>query len=299
MSSTYLDLKYHVLIRTRDEEPLIAVHQRDELNRYIHGIVRNHEGRALRIGGMEDHLHLLMGIHPETAVADMLRLIKANSSKWLNEHGDGRGRFSWQPGYAAFTVSPGQVPNVERFILNQELVHRKMPLRHEYRRIIEKHGLEFDSDISGRQPDTHAWLAFHFVVSTKHRISLITPPRKEHTFRTLTDLIAEQRGRMLEVGGMPDHVHLLTEMPRTVSVADLLQAIKSCSNHRLCHSDDPSPAFAWQRGYGAFSVSRSQVPVVARYIQRQEEHHRGMSFAEELRKLLAEHGQSSSPEGAA
>ena len=106
----------------------------------------------------------------------------------------------------------------------------------------------------------------------------------------LTDLVTEQHGRLLEVGGMPDHVHVLAEIPRTAAVADFLQTIKSISSHRLSQDDGGFSPFAWQRGYGAFSVSRSQMPVVAQYIQRQEEHHRGMSFDDELRKLLAEHG---------
>ena len=102
----------------------------------------------------------------------------------------------------------------------------------------------------------------------------------------LTELGTEQRGRLVEIGGMPDHVHLLAEIPRTVAVADFLQKIKSTSSQRLGSDDEPSSALAWQRGYGAFSVSRSRMPVLARYIQRQEEHHKKMTFDDELRKLL-------------
>ena len=290
MSSTYINSKYHAIIKTLNEEPLITAYQRDELYRYIHGIVRNHDGRALQIGGREDHLHLLLGIHPESAVADMLRLIKANSSKWLNERGNCRGWFRWKPGYAAFTVSPAMVPKVQRFITNQEEVHRRMSCGHEYHRIIEKHGLEIEGGTSDCQRDTHAWLGFHFFFSTKQRMPLISSPLQERVFRTLAELVAEQQGRLLEVGGMPDHVHLLAEIPRTVAVADFLQTIKSTSSHRLDQVDGACSPFAWQRGYGAFSVSRSQMSVVSQYIQRQEEHHQGMSFDDELRKLLAEHG---------
>jgi putative transposase len=290
MSSTYIDAKYHIIIRTRDEEPLITPHQRDDLYRYIHGIVRNHSSRALRIGGAEDHIHLLLGIHPETAVADMLRLIKANSSKWLNQRGDRRGWFGWKPGYAAFTVSASQVPEVQRFILNQEEVHHRMSFGDEYRRILGKHGFDLEVDTSGRQRDSHAWLGFHLVFSTKQRTQLIISPRKDRVFRILSELVTEQQGRVLEVGGMPDHIHLLAEIPRTAAVADFIQTVKNTSSRRLSQDDGLSSPFAWQRGYGAFSVSRSQVSVVAQYIQRQEEHHRGMSFDDELRKLLAEHG---------
>ncbi len=87
---------------------------------------------------------------------------------------------------------------------------------------------------------------------------------------------------------MPDHVHLLAEIPRAIAVADFLQTIKSTSSRRLGKDDGRFSPFAWQRGYGAFSVSRSQMPVVAQYIRRQEEHHRRMTFDDELRKLLEE-----------
>jgi putative transposase len=289
MSNTYRELKYHAIIRVWDEKPLLTERHQDGLCRYIPGIVRNHAGRALRIAALPDHLHLLLGIPAYTTVADMLRLIKANSSKWLNMHGDGRGWFCWQPGYAAFTVSPAQVTEVLMFIINQEESHRQRSLDHEYRRIIEKHGLDFAGDAFGRQRDTHAWLGFHLVFRVKHSMQLITSALKQRLYRKLAELVAEKQGRLLEVGGMPDHVHLLAEIPRTVTVADFLQRIKSISSPQLGQDDGPFSPFGWQRGYGAFAVSRSQVPVVARYIQRQEEHHRGMSFEEELRKLRAEH----------
>lgn len=286
MSSTFIGLKYHVIIRTRNDESLISEHQRDELYRYIHGIVRNHDSRALQIGGSEEHLHLLLGIHPDIAVADMLRLIKTNSSKWLNQRGSRRGWFRWQAGYAAFTVSPEQVPMVQRYIMNQQDVHRRISFCREYRRLIEKHNLGLEAEASGHRPDTHAWLRFHLVFSTKDRMQLIISSRREVVYRTLNELIAEQQGQLVEAGGMPDHVHLLAEIPRTVAVADFLQKIKSSSSQRLSQGKDPSSPFAWQRGYGAFSVSRSQMPALTDYIRRQEEHHQELTLDDELRKLL-------------
>ncbi len=283
MSGTYIDAKYHVTMRTEDERPLITAQRRDGLCRYIHGIVRNHNGQVVQIGGMEDHLHILLGIHPAANVADTFRLIKANSARWLNEHGDGRGWFRWQPGYAAFTVGSLLVPKVQRFLMNQEELHRRMSSDHELKRMIEKHGLALEDSGCGRRRGTHAWLGFHFVFRVKHSMPMITSERKERLYRRLPELVAEQQGRLLEAGGRPDHVHLLAEIPRTLAVADFLEKLKSQSSHALGE-------FSWQRGYGAFSVSRSQVPVVARYIQRQEEHHQGISFEDEFRKLLAEHG---------
>lgn len=285
MSTSYVDLKYHVIIRTRDSEPLIAEKNRGDLCRYIHGIVRNHSSRALQIGGTNDHLHMLLSLHSEKSVAEILRLVKTGSSKWMNKNNHSSAWFKWQPGYAAFTVSSEQVPRIRRFILNQEAFHRRVSLDHEYRQIVEEHGLDFEDSNTGLRRDTLAWLAFHLVFSTKQRMPLITRQRKDCVFRTLAELVTGHQGRLLEVGGMPDHVHLLTEIPCTVAVADFLQAIKSISSPQLSQEGQGSP-FAWQRGYGAFSVSRSRMPVVAQYIRRQEEHHRGISFDDELRRLL-------------
>ena len=105
MSQSYVDSKYHVIIRTQDDEPLIAEKKRGILCRYIHGIVRNHGSRALQIGGTNVHLHMLLSLHSEKPVAEMLRLVKANSSKWTNKNHHRGGGFKWQPGYAAFTLS--------------------------------------------------------------------------------------------------------------------------------------------------------------------------------------------------
>ena len=124
MPSTLTSLDYHVVFSTKYRRPTILPRLRDELYRYVGGIVRAEKGSLREIGGTSDHIHLLVGVPPTIAVSDAVRVIKANSSKWVNERADQDQKFQWQSGYAAFTVSVSQRETVLRYIQNQEQHHR-------------------------------------------------------------------------------------------------------------------------------------------------------------------------------
>lgn len=94
----------------------------------------------------------------------------------------------------------------------------------------------------------------------------------------------------MHVGGVSDHVHIITHLPRTVSIAELIEQIKKTSSKWIKTVDVRYRGFRWQRGYGAFSVSPSQLPSVLNYIEAQKEHHRTRSFQEEYRDVLRKHG---------
>jgi REP element-mobilizing transposase RayT len=145
MSSTLANLTYHIVFSTKFREPLITPELRAELYSYIGGVVRNKGGALIRIGGVADHLHLVVRLRPDIALSDLVRLVKANSSKWVNERGlTGGGRFAWQAGYGAFTVSPSQLPALIGYVERQEEHHRLRPFREELVAILEKHGVEYD-----------------------------------------------------------------------------------------------------------------------------------------------------------
>jgi putative transposase len=144
MASTLTNLLYHIVFSTKDREPLIRTAFRDELEKYIAGIVRNEGGILLGIGGMPDHLHVVVKFKPDRSIAEMLRLIKANSSKWVNEKHGEPGRFAWQSGYGAFSVSQSQLDGVLAYVGNQEAHHRVRSFQDEYREFLVKHGVEFD-----------------------------------------------------------------------------------------------------------------------------------------------------------
>jgi REP-associated tyrosine transposase len=144
MAATLTNLLFHIIFSTKDREPLIRDGFRDELEKYIAGIVRNEGGVLIGIGGMPDHVHLITRFKPDRSVAEMVRLIKANSSKWVNEeHGD-PGRFAWQLGYGAFSVSQSQLEALKAYVANQKSHHQTRSFQDELREFLIKQGVEID-----------------------------------------------------------------------------------------------------------------------------------------------------------
>jgi REP element-mobilizing transposase RayT len=144
MAGTYTNLLFHIVFSTRDRAPLIVAQLRPELFNYIGGIIRAEGGALLEIGAMVDHIHLLVKVRAEQAVPEIVRLMKANSSKWLNEMPGRESRFEWQGGYGAFTVSESQLPLVRKYILSQEEHHRTKSFQEEFVEMLDRHGLKFD-----------------------------------------------------------------------------------------------------------------------------------------------------------
>lgn len=132
-------------------------------------------------------------------------------------------------------------------------------------------------------------LLYHLVFSTKGRLPLIGDEIQQPLYDYMGGIIRNQGGKAIEIGGMPDHVHCLARLPARKAVSDILRALKSDSSGWV-NRERPSDRFAWQTGYGAFTVSQSLVGKVRRYIQTQAEHHRARSFEEELLALLEKHG---------
>jgi len=143
MPGTYTNLLYHIVFSTKERQPLITPDVKEELYRYIGGIIRAEGGKLLEIGGIEDHVHIVAKLKPAIAVSDALRLIKANSSKWTNE-GKSKMRFAWQEGFGAFSVSESQVEPVAQYIRHQEEHHQVQTYREEFVSLLERHGVEYD-----------------------------------------------------------------------------------------------------------------------------------------------------------
>ena len=143
MAHTYLCLLYHIVFSTHDRRPHIQPDIRDPLFRYMTGIVKNLDGKAILINGMPDHVHLLCGLRAAHPLAEVVQKVKANSSRWVHkEHGNQE--FQWQEGYGAFTVSVSQEQRVYDYIANQAEHHRKMTFQEELVALLKNHGVEYD-----------------------------------------------------------------------------------------------------------------------------------------------------------
>jgi putative transposase len=132
-------------------------------------------------------------------------------------------------------------------------------------------------------------LAYHFVFATKHRQPLLVPEIRLKLFRHMGGVINELGGRHIITNGPLDHAHQLCFLPPDLTVAEVMRKVKSYSSGWVHRTFPEMPEFAWQCGYGAFSVGRREVDVIRNYIARQLKHHNVKPFEEELFVLLREH----------
>ena len=144
MPGTYSQLLHHIVFSTKHREPLITPEIAPELYAYIGGIVRAEKGVLYHIGGVADHVHLYLRWRTDGTIADLLRVTKAKSSKWVHDKFPALKTFAWQEGYAAFTVSKSQEGAVKRYIARQEAHHKKEDFKSELLRLLRAHGIEFE-----------------------------------------------------------------------------------------------------------------------------------------------------------
>jgi REP element-mobilizing transposase RayT len=134
----------HCTFSTKGRYPLIDSNLEARLWPYVGGIARENRMKALAIGGTADHLHALLSIPGMMSFAKAVQLIKGGSSKWVNDTRSKPGKFEWQEGYGAFSVSASQVPKTVAYINNQKEHHRKKSFEEEFLELLTKHGIEYD-----------------------------------------------------------------------------------------------------------------------------------------------------------
>jgi putative transposase len=144
MATTFANLLCHLVFSTKNRLPLIDADLQEPLYAYMGGIIRSEGGILLEIGGMPDHVHLLVKMKTDVSVALMVQKIKGKSSKWLNQRPGSSGRFEWQSGYGIFSVSASLVEKVRRYIRLQEEHHRRVSFRDELIALLERNGIPYD-----------------------------------------------------------------------------------------------------------------------------------------------------------
>ena len=144
MGSTLTNLVYHVVFSTKGRVPVIIPELRDEVHRYLGGIIKGENGIPLQINAMPDHVHMVIKLKPVHVLSEIMQKVKGSSSKWINEQKRLVDRFSWQEGYGAFTVSESRLPAVIRYVSEQEKHHQNLLFRDEFIRILKRHRVEYD-----------------------------------------------------------------------------------------------------------------------------------------------------------
>lgn len=144
MANTYTQITIHIVFAVKGRENIIRKKYREELYKYITGIIKNKNQKLLAINGIADHIHILIGLEPSIALSDLVRDIKNNSSKFINLKKWMPGKFSWQEGFGGFSYSRSQRLDIIRYIENQETHHKKKSFKEEYLKILQKFDIEFE-----------------------------------------------------------------------------------------------------------------------------------------------------------
>lgn len=144
MPNTYSQIHIQTIFAVKTRTGLIQSEWKDDLYKYIVGIIQHYNHKLLAINGMPDHLHVFFGMRPNQSLSDLMQDIKGSSSRWINDQKFVKGRFEWQEGYGAFSYSKSQAPSVIAYVQNQELQHRKKSFLEEYREFLTKFGIDYD-----------------------------------------------------------------------------------------------------------------------------------------------------------
>lgn len=143
MSRTFTNLLTHLVFSTKNRQPLVVPDFKDELYAYLGGLTKELNGKAYSIGGIDDHVHMLVNLPPVISISDAMRFLKSNSSGWIHNKWP-RKPFAWQQGYAAFSVSHSGVADVCRYIANQEEHHQRVSFVDEFMRLLKLNQLHYD-----------------------------------------------------------------------------------------------------------------------------------------------------------
>jgi putative transposase len=144
MANTYTQIYIQIVFTVKGRQNLISKENREELHKFITGIVSNRNQKLFAVFAMPDHVHILVSMSPVISISDLVRDIKAGSSKFINDKEWMKGKFNWQEGYGAFSYSKSSVDSVVKYILNQEEHHKKKTFKEEYLDFMEKFEIEYD-----------------------------------------------------------------------------------------------------------------------------------------------------------
>ncbi len=144
MSGTFSQIYIQIVFAVKGRANLISPIWKEELHKYIAGIIKGKNQKPIIVNGMPDHIHAFIGLKPSMAISDLVRDIKNNSTNFINDNKFVKGKFLWQVGYGAFSYSHSHIDNVYNYILNQETHHKKKTFREEYLEFLEKFKVDYN-----------------------------------------------------------------------------------------------------------------------------------------------------------
>ena len=152
MANTFTQIYVQIVFSVKNRQALIPKNKKEELHKYITGVVQNKKCKMIAINSMPDHIHIFIGIHPKISISDLVKDIKISSNKKIKEKRWIKSKFEWQKGFGAFSYSRSQIDSVYKYIINQEEHHKKVTFKEEYVKFLEKfeinYNLKYIFDIS-------------------------------------------------------------------------------------------------------------------------------------------------------
>lgn len=142
--STYTQILYHVVFATKDRRPALSDSRREELFKYVSGVIKNNDCRPVWIDGVRDHVHVLLSLHPTVTLAGLVKDIKVASSVWIKQKSVFPNFEAWQEGYGGFTYSVRDQPELIQYLKGQQEHHRRVTFEEEYRKLLLDAGIEVD-----------------------------------------------------------------------------------------------------------------------------------------------------------
>ena len=146
MANTYTQMYVHLVFAPKNREALIGKAWKNDMEKYITGIVQNHKHKMLAIGTMPDHIHIFIGYNVNHLIPDLVEEVKTSSNAWIKQNKLSKFRFEWQKGYGAFSHSRSQLDTVVKYVLNQETHHKKKSFKEEYLEILRKNDVDFKNE---------------------------------------------------------------------------------------------------------------------------------------------------------
>ena len=144
MANTYTQLHIQIVFAVQNRDCIIKDDWKDQLYKYITGIIQNKGHKVIQINGLPDHVHILIGLRPTQGLSELVKIVKGESSKWINEKEFSTYKFSWQQGFGAFSYSKSQIHDVIAYIKNQEEHHRKTTFKEEYLQLLTEFEIAFE-----------------------------------------------------------------------------------------------------------------------------------------------------------
>lgn len=261
---SYVKLRYHIVTATENHQPFLEGEVEDLVRGMLVHSTQELGAKLFRLGGCSDHMHLVVGLPAELALSDLVRHVKGCSSRVVNQNQLVKGGFAWAEGYAAISLSPFDLSEVMRYVADQKYYHQTNQL------------WDVLEELPAPGESSFTRLRYHLVTATKYRDPLMVDVVEEMVYREFERKAQKMECVLLELNGVPDHLHAVAAVRPKIAVASFMHQVKRFSSRRVNNKRllGKHHRFGWQRGYGAFTVWPFDLYHVRHYVRNQKTHHR-------------------------